>query len=664
MLRLAAACALVFWPVVRHEFVLWDDDVNVYENPHLASGSAGTLLRFWARPYKHLYIPVTYTVWAVLVPVARACARAGAADGLNPAVFHAANLVVHLLNALLVFALLRRVLPRPKPGEEPARARAACAGAALFALHPLQVECVAWVTGMKDLLGACLSLCTVLLYLRAVVPAARAPAPGRYEARMLLAASAAFVLALLAKPAAAALPLAAPLVGILGLTRTAREPRGARAPAAARVLLSTAPWLVGWALVVAVCTVLTHRSQEMARATYLPALWQRPFIAADALAFYLYKLVLPIRLGIDYGHAPRLLQGSTWLYLAWLVPAALAAVLWAWHKRYPWALLSLAVFTAFLAPVLGFVAFIFQEYSTVADRFVYPAMLGPSLALAFAAARTRSRRAAFAWAAALAALGALSFVQARTWHDNFTLFTHALRVNPRSFVSHYNLGKAHEEAGRLADAVHHYSTAVAIRKDLTPAYIKLGVAKRKMGKPDEALAHFSEAVAVEPRSVDARNNYGVALAFRGELTPALLHFFEALKVDPKEARTHYNLGVTLEQLGKPESALAHYSQAHALEPTDADTLNNVGNLLRRMGRPAEAAAHFADAVRYNPRHAQAHHNLGIVRLEAGRFAEAARHFSEAFRLDPAFTEAHALYERAARQAANPRARPANSAPTP
>jgi len=547
---LLCVTVLVFAAAVTHEFVLWDDNANIYENGALRAPGFAGVARFWTRPYKQLYIPVTYTVWTGLTKLAQG------ANGLDPGVFHAANLLVHLANVLLVHRIVQLLLRGRTELSRTRCAWAAATGAALFAWHPLQVEAVAWATGMKDLLCACFSFSALLLWLGFASPTAadRTGAGGRLRHAALAAgATLCFALALLAKPVAVVVPALAWCLVWTGRRRLADG-----------VLLA-------WLAISLVFVILTRRVQDVASVTFIPPLRMRPFIAGDALAFYLRKLFVPVRLCIDYGRAPRLLQNHRLLYVTWLAPGAAAALAALPRARNTGIHLALLLFVIPLVPVLGFVPFLFQEYSTVADRFVYPAMLGPAVLAALLSSRLRSRHAGALAGFALVTLAALSFRQVRTWRDDFTLFSHALEVNPGSFVSQYNLGRARERRGELGKAADRYEESIAIRADLTPAIIQLGSVKRRLGRQAEARALFSQAVALEPANARARNNYGVALASSGKLTEALVHFSAAHMLRPHDAQTHYNLGMTLEQLGRRPEALVHYSQALALNPADRDT---------------------------------------------------------------------------------------------
>ena len=313
-------------------FVSWDDELHVTENPWLHPVTPAHVWHFWRMSYQGLYIPLSYTVYALLALLA----RDPTTQALNPHVFHVANLILHLANVLLVFALLKQSVPN---------IWAASAGALLFGVHPLQGESVAWVSELRGLLSGMFALLALGQYLEF----AESRAWGCFAV-----ATAAFGLALLAKPSAVAVPLLALALTIWGLGLPWKR---------------CVPPLALWAAMALGCVLANRTVQSVSPQLFLP-LWQRFFVAGDALAFYLAHLAWPARLGIDYGRSPFVVLAHPWGYWTWLVPALLGACLWAGRRRWPLLLTSGALFLLALLPTLGLVPFAFQLASTVADRYV------------------------------------------------------------------------------------------------------------------------------------------------------------------------------------------------------------------------------------------------------------------------------------------------------
>lgn len=567
MFALILIVAAVFGGVVTHDFLVWDDDVFVYRNPLLQPPSWAHLAQVWREPYAHLYTPVAFSVWILLGMLTGQPTPAGTV--LDPGVFHAASLAVHILNALIVFALLRLILLRGKVGDGspggPAD-RAALIAALVFALHPLQVETVAWASELKDLLAGLFGLLALYLYVAAASranpetsAAQMAAAPSVWQARGLYAASTlAFVLALLSKPNAAVLPL---LAGALDWYLQ-RRPR--------RSLALLLPWVA----LAGALAVLTRHVQPPSAELYVSPLL-RPLIAGDALAFYLKKLVWPVGLAADYGRTPHwvLAQGTTrWV---WGLPVVILTAALLLRRRWP--ALTIGVWFYCLAPLasLGLVAFDFQQYSTVADHYIYLGLMGPALTVGWLA-RTAPRLWTTAGAALLVGLlGAVSLLQLMTWADNTGFWRHTLEVNPRSLVAHNNLGAGYMLAQRPDLAEPHLRAAVTLRPDDADALINLGMALVQQGR-------FAEAAEPLRRGLTHRSG------------------------DPKALML---LGISLSEVGRPEEALEYLQRGVAANARDAMVRMALVDVLLKLGRKDEARAHLDTLLRDNPGFAPAEEAL-------------------------------------------------------
>jgi len=407
-LLLATVAAL--WPVCRNQFVEWDDQAILYQNRTLNPPHLIYLTIWWTTPHQRLYTPVAYTIWGLLAWLARTSPDPTTAIALNPHVFHTANLIVHLLTATVAYYLLKRLLSCRWP---------AAAGAMLFAIHPVQVESVAHASGIQGLLCGLFGLTAVLLYLRAVSSKDASSPTHVFNPRIYTLATLAFVLALLSKPAAMTVPILAAVLHVVYLRRRPIE--------AIRFLW---PWL----LLALPCAIIVRVIQKPPRFDVLIPFYDRPLIAGYTLAFYVWKLVFPWRLGIVYPRATpaRLISGDA-IYYTWLVPAAIAIFLW--ERRRKWRPLAAAAlwFVAGLLPVLGFTRFDFQIYSTVADRYLYLPMFGVALAAGWVLSRPwslgRPKLMALACAALLTVLGVRTWFQTLVWHDTVSLFRNAHTVN-------------------------------------------------------------------------------------------------------------------------------------------------------------------------------------------------------------------------------------------
>ena len=565
---------VVFAPICRHQFVSWDDDYTIEQNEHLQHPSAASVLHYWRHEFMDLYVPVTYTAWSGVALASNAVTRDGPAD---PRVFHAASILVHALNAVLVFLLLRRLLKIPWP---------AAAGAMVFALHPVQVETVAWASGFKDLLCATFALIALNQYVLAVQPtrAAETERPARRRQLHHAIGLLAMLLAMLCKPTAMITPLLAATIDLLVIGRPWR-----------RVLRSTLPY---FALAIP-CVIWTKLCQPGSYLRHVP-LWQRPLVAADALAFYLYKLILPVRMSYDYGRSPWVIFQRHWAWFTWLVPVAIAAGLIAFRRtsRTPAAAALLLVIG--VAPVLGLTTFDFEMISTVADHYLYLAMLGPALAAAWVltgipgaterpvdnalrfvflplpegeGVRSRfiypaasSRLPALATCLVLAVWAARSTDQMHYWQDSQAFFAHTLELNPQSWSAWY--GQAyldHMEGRELAKR----ATAKAAQ-GLDPIPDRLMANLRLQ----QAMNGYQHAVEFNDFDLAAHHGYGAMLMYFGRYQDAAGQFVEVLRrrnsLAPRVRANYYAdtdlLGQCLFFCGLTKDAVAVFREAVALNP--------------------------------------------------------------------------------------------------
>jgi protein O-mannosyl-transferase len=416
--------ALIYFQTLWFGFLRIDDDVNVFANPHYLNFSWSSLTQFWIAPYERLYIPVTYTLWAAIRGL-----EIGLGDGsFHAGVYHGANLILHALNGFLVYRIARKLLP--------SRESAALA-AVLFIAHPFQVESVAWITSFRGLVSAFFGLGLVHYYVEQ---------QGRLDSlKTFCTASILFLCALLSKPSAMGL---LPMLLVLGW---------AFFPGTLR---SQARFLLLWAVLCIPFVVLTKSEQPNALSGMVVSLWERPAVAADALSFYWTKAFFAWDFSLDYGRTPKYVlthPGIIALGFCALTLLLVSRIKSASLRQKQWAFI--AAFLLVLSPNCGWIPFEFQSYSTVADRYVYLAMLPFALFVA----NLYSPR----WrAVALVALAGLTLQSIRMtsfWKNEFSLFTRTVEQNPKSIVGHNNLGFAYAQLGNWLKSAEHYGRAAAIQ---------------------------------------------------------------------------------------------------------------------------------------------------------------------------------------------------------
>lgn len=629
-LVLVAITLTVFWRAQNYGFV-WDDGVNVERNEYLKPVTLSNLALFWRAPFENLYVPVTYTVWAAIAHFARIPTHDGSVQ-LAPGAFHAANVLLHALSALMVFTILRLLIKHDW---------AAGAGAMLFALHPVQVEPVAWITGMKDVLSALLSLVAVWQYLEFAAARAAASPEARTEPRALIGADSlsppararlhygvavvAFLLALLSKPAAVVVPV---IAWTLDACLVRRSPRAST--------VALAPWI----LIALPFVIFTKSQQPDHLLNVITPLWARPLVAADALAFYAYKVVLPIWIGPGYSRSPEFIFDEGWAYVTWVVPALLAVAVWYFRRSQPWLLAAAATFVAGLLPVLGLVQFQFQNWSTVADRYLYLSMLGPALALAWFAAQQWNKRnwAAMACGAILFLLGVKSAFQVQIWRNSESLWRYTLAIGQESAVARSNLAVTLVDTN-LDEALVHLRAALALAPDFPDGHFNLASVLFRRGQVAEAIDHYQHILRVRPKFPGVHYALGIALAGQRRWKEAVDHYRLALQTGVPDAALQNSLGNALAELGSLDEAIEHYREAIKINPAYAGAYFNLGITLADRGDLDAAARQYLAVIQLQPDHANAHNNLADVLARQGRREAAIDHFREALRLRPDFPEA-------------------------
>jgi hypothetical protein len=523
--------------VCFNDFAAWDDGITLYNNPKLNPPTLDGVRYYWDPRHADigLYVPVTYSAWAALAQVAYVATPDEYGTHLNPWVFHTFSVLVHVAAALVVLAILRRFI---------ADDWAAALGAIVFAVHPVQVEAVAWASGLKDLLCGLFSLVAVWQYVKwagegsgfrvggsgeekahSAVPSSGGRGGGAWWHFAL--AAAALVVGMLAKPAAVVAPLVAGVIDWWVIGRPLRKVVGP----------------VAVLLVVALPLVVVARGAQDVSWVEAVVWWKRPLVAGDAVAFYLGKLVWPVGLAIDYGRTPQRIFERGSAHWTWVVPLVVAAVVWAGRRRWPWLAGAALVFVAGLLPVLGLSRFQFQQHSTVADHYLYVAMLGVAMAVAFGLARHGARATRWTAAVVIVVLTAVSAIQAGVWRDTRTLFAHALKVNPDSVAAYNNLG------AELVRVAQWQQTLRAPPQVYEPEY-------------REAIGYLEKAVALRPKDTLVRNNLSSALAAVGQLREAAGQMEEVVRLTfDQPVGSQKGLDETLLLLGRIEMNLKRYPEA-------------------------------------------------------------------------------------------------------
>jgi tetratricopeptide (TPR) repeat protein len=528
---------IVFGQTLGHPFVQYDDQNYVYENPEVTAGLTGHgLVTAFTGVHARNWHPLT-TISHMLD-----CQL----FGLDPAGHHFSSVLFHTLAALLLFTVLRAMTG--------ALWRSAIV-AAVFAIHPLRAESVAWVAERKDVLSAVFFMLTLGAY----VHYARQPSVRRYLIVVLF-----FAFGLMAKPMLVTLPLLLFLLDYWPLARNPSGISGWRKSIAEKVPLFFLSLLAAIATLIAQRTTVNY-SEE------LPVTWR---IGNALLSYvtYIGQMIWPAKLAVFYPHAADHL--SPWkVALAVLLLGGITALAFVWRKKRPYLWVGWLWYLVALFPVIGFIQVGLQGR---ADRYSYLPQIGLYIALTWALAdwslRSNKRRVIFGGAAAII-IGALAWqarIQTSYWSSTESLWQHALQVTIDNDVAHNNVAALLLERGQVDEAISHYEKALELRPDnrethyhlsVALLHTSLGNALARKGRLDEALVHYRKAVELRDDFADAHTNLASLLARKGETAEAIAHYEKAIAIPPEDAPSHIRLAKLLLQLGRNDEAVAHYRRA-------------------------------------------------------------------------------------------------------
>jgi Tfp pilus assembly protein PilF len=600
---------------VRHfDFVNWDDQIYLTENPRVQAGLSASNIS-WAlttahSPYWH---PLTWLSHMLDVTL----------YGMNPGPHHVTSLIIHIANSLLVFLLLRRMT---KATGAPAFV------AAVFAVHPLHVESIAWLAERKDVLSTLFLLLAIWAYVRYV----DRPRLARY-----LAVICAYVPALMSKPMVVTLPAVLLLLDVWPLCRLGGTAEMRRV-SWSRAIVEKLP-LLALAAAVGVVTFVVQRHVGALPDLVAVPMRLRIVNALVAYVAYVGKTVWPMRLSAFYPfHAfpPVRVLGAA-IALA-LVTIAILRV----RRNHPYLAVGWFFYLVTLAPVIGLVQ---AGEQGLADRFMYVPMIGLLIIAAWGAAAVTQAAGYSRWlppaaASIVVACAVAARAQVTHWRDSVALWEHATQVTPDSYIVYLKLGDACRDLGRLEEAGVDYRAALNRAPAGLPAasaaiHNSLGLVSLREGKPREAEQSFLEAVRLAPDFPEAQSNLANSLATRNRLSDAIPHFQTALRLRPDLSDAWLGLGNARLSQGQAADAVQPYRAALRLDPNLAEAHNGLGGALFLEGRYDEAMVELSEAVRLNPALPSAHLNLALLLAKRGDVAEARRHLETALSIDSGYEPA-------------------------
>jgi protein O-mannosyl-transferase len=660
-----------FLPALQNGFVDLDDDTNFLNNANYR-GLAWNQIRWMFttfhmghyQPLSWMTLGADYLFW-----------------GMDASGYHLTNVVLHSVNALIFYFVCLRLLKLSIPGAKDLPGRAAAAAAALlFAIHPLRVESVAWITERRDVLSAAFFLLTLLAYLNAATAETRTA-----WLKWLSASIALYALSLLSKATGMTLPVVLLLLDIYVLKRLGGGRGSWRGRDARSVWIEKVPFVV-LAVVAAVVAALAQQSIGAMVSLARYGVAERAAQVFYGLVFYLWRTLVPSGLSPLY-EVPR--NFSPWepMYAAAAVlVVGLSAALFFLRRRWAAVWAAWVYYIVMLLPVSG----IAQSGSQlVADRYSYLSCLGWCVLAAGGVyllwsrdRRSRTVASAAAAAAICVSLAFLTWRQAQIWHDSETLLTYVLAHDPNSRIAQNNLGNllyhrgkvdeaiaryrkaidsnpyydytygnlavALASQGKTDEAIAMYRTALGLNPRFTTARVRLAELLVRTGRNDDAISEFRKAVELEPSSSEAHHRWGNALMRAGDWGAAAEQYREALKTDPKNLELRTNLGGALAALNQDSAAIAEYRATLEVEPNYISARYNLGLLLAENGDVPGAIQNLRRVLELSPDDADAHYHLGRLLTEQGQGESAAEELKRALKLRPQWPEAEARLKALAR----------------
>jgi len=605
---LATMTFAVFGQTLRFDFVNYDDDLYVYDNPVVARGLTLDGFR-WALTFGEIghWHPLTWLSHMLDCQI----------YGLHAGGHHLTNVLLHTTATILLFLVLRHLTGFLW--------RSAFV-AAVFAIHPLRAESVAWIAERKDVLSAVFFMLTVGAYIRFV---RQPPSAFRYGCVILL-----YALGLLSKNMLVTLPFVLLLLDYWPLGRFADS----RPQILRRLIVEKIPLLL---LAMASCVATALVPEELNAGDRLPFAL-RMENALVSCVIYLWQMIHPARLACYYPNPTNALPFWEWAGALGLL-LAISSAAFAFRKTRPYLIVGWLWYLGMLIPVIGIVQI---SHYAHADRYAYLPQIGLYLLLAWAAAEFCS-----GWRHRHLLLGGLSIItlaslmilahrQTAFWRNSETLWSHALNCTADNVVVRNNLGDALLAQGRVDDAIVHFQKALELNPAFARSHNDLGNALLQNGRADEAAAHFRKALELNPALAQAHNNLGNVLLQIGRVDEAIVQYQQGVELKPDLATFHYSLGKALLQKGRLDEAIIQCRRALELNPDFMEARNNLGNALFQKGRLDDAVVQYQQALAIAPSFAEVHNNLGNALLQKGQLDAAIIQYQQAVKLDPASALCH------------------------
>lgn len=556
---LVLAVLTVYWQVREYDFINYDDDIYVTENSNIRDGLtiSGAVWAFQSGEASNWH-PVTWLSHMLDVEL----------YGMHPGRHHMTNAILHIFNSVLLFLLLSRMTSRPwRSGFV----------AALFALHPLHVESVAWIAERKDVLSTWFFLLGLYAYIRYV------DKPSFLSYAMVLCF---FIMGLMAKPMVITFPFVLLLLDYwpfcrfrsVKLQTEAKQSGDGRNMSLSWLIIEKIPMFI-LVVISGVVTFMVQKNGGAVESLAICSVSTRLQNALFSYLMYMLKMIWPCCLSVFYPYPG---QVALWKVAGAAISLLMVTVVSVVYKRKrPWLLMGWLWYIGTLVPVIGIVQVGLQG---MADRYTYIPLIGLFVILSWGSAEIECKNQRYRFFAVgtavgiLSILGACTFYQVKHWEGSFTLFSHAVKVTKDNWLAHNNLGNALIRLGRAEESIPHFREALKINPQNPMVNFNLGEVMLRQGRINEAEVYYLKAIELKPWYAEAYSNLGLVKVKQGDNDKAITYFEKAVEIDPICISAHNNLGVILVQSGRTDEAAEHFKRAIEIDPTFQMAVNNLEHI--------------------------------------------------------------------------------------
>lgn len=572
LILLIALSFILFFQVTKFEMVQDDELVYFNNDTDYYEADLQDFSSIWQIPEKSMYIPVTYTIWYL-----------GSLLSHNSnnyaAIFHAINLIIHILNGLLVFLILKKLITSDM---------IAFCGAFIFLVHPIQVEAWAYISGLRGLLSTFFGFTIVLIHLTK-----------QRNLKWLVINLLLFALALLSKPTIVFLPL---LLIMLDIYQGTSKFYSAVLRSIPYFLISIFPIML-----------LLRPADSLLYQVPISPFWAKPLFWMDSTNFYIFKIFWPWKLAASYARTPDFLVSQWWFYVGWIVPLIISLWVILKSKKVGLFFVSWLWIIISILPVSGIISFVYQNWSNVADRYTYFSFLGISLALSYWLKLSKLKKINYITAGLILIFGIYSAtVQLPVWENDYTLWKHCTEVTPGESKAFYNLANEQSKRGELLPAFDSFSNALQLDSNFVDSWLGRGIINRKLKQYTHALKDFNQAAVLAPQKASIFLNRALAYIYVNIDIRALQDLSRAIVLKPDYVEAYVNRGNLYAKSGKLDDAQNDYLKAIDLDHTHAEAYNNLGNISAKQRKINEAIEYFSRALNIDSNYKDARNNRALA----------------------------------------------------